>query len=149
MRPRTNRRMLWSGQDVGMCTRICVFISTTRAAILMRRRRKVSNWATRQMRTLRHRGAQPPHQPVGAGMQEQPELVGGRLGAGGAVRGQMGLPGLDVIFGLPAPAIDLLVEPVAAAASRLVTMKRVSVPCAPASTRAMMRSTRLQLPAPS
>ena len=32
---------------------------------------------------------------------------------------------------------------------RLVTMKRVSVPCSPASTRAMMRSTRLQLAAPS
>ena len=36
-------------QEVGKCTRIIVFISTTRAAILMRRRRSVSNWATRHI----------------------------------------------------------------------------------------------------
>jgi hypothetical protein len=34
-------------------------------------------------------------------------------------------------------------------AARLVTTKRLSMPCGLASTRAMMRSTRLQLAAPS
>ena len=31
---------------------------------------------TGKARSFRHRGAQAPHQPVSAGMQEQPELVG-------------------------------------------------------------------------
>src|SRR5277367_1192556 len=41
--------MCCAGHDVGRCTRIIVFISTTRAAILIRRRRKVSNCATRHI----------------------------------------------------------------------------------------------------
>lgn len=41
--------MRWSGQEVGRCRRICVFISTTRAAILMRHKRSVSNWATAKL----------------------------------------------------------------------------------------------------
>ena len=49
MRPRAKRRISCTGQEVGKCTRIIVFISTTRAAILMRRRRNVSNWATRHI----------------------------------------------------------------------------------------------------
>jgi hypothetical protein len=61
-------------------------------------------------RALRHRVAQAPHQPVGAGVQEQPKLIGGGLGAGGAIRRQMRLEGLDVVFGLATPAIDTLVE---------------------------------------
>ena len=100
-------------------------------------------------RTLRHRDAQAPHEPICAGMQKQPELVGGRLGAGGAVSRQMRLPGFDMVFGLSAPAVDVLIERARIAALRLVTMKRVSGPSAPASTRATMRSTRLQLAAPS
>ena len=43
-------------------------------------------------------------------MQEQPELVRGRLGAGRAVGGEMRLPGLDVVLGRAAPAVDILVE---------------------------------------
>jgi len=39
------RRTACSGQDVSRCSRICVFISTTRAAILMRRKRSGVNWA--------------------------------------------------------------------------------------------------------
>ena len=39
-------------------------------------------------RALWHGGAQGPHQPIGAGMQEQAELIGGRLGAGRAVGGK-------------------------------------------------------------
>ena len=34
-------------------------------------------------------GAQGPHRPVGAGVQEQPELIGGGAGAGGAVGGEV------------------------------------------------------------
>ena len=49
MRPRAKRRISCAGHEVGKCTRIMVFISTTRAAILMRRRRNVSNWATRHI----------------------------------------------------------------------------------------------------
>ena len=57
-----------------------------------------------------HRHAQTPHEPVGAGVQEQPELVGRGLRARGAVGRQMRLPRFDVIFGVAAPAIDILVE---------------------------------------
>jgi len=46
---KARRRISCAGHEVGKCTRIIVFISTTRAAILMRRRRKVSNWATRHI----------------------------------------------------------------------------------------------------
>ena len=49
MRPSAKRKISCAGQDVGRCTRIMVFISTTRAAILMRRRRNVSNCATRHI----------------------------------------------------------------------------------------------------
>ena len=43
-------------------------------------------------------------------MQEQPELVGRRACAGRAVGGEMRLPGLDVVLGRAAPAVDILVE---------------------------------------
>jgi hypothetical protein len=43
-------------------------------------------------------------------MEEKPELVGGRLGAGRAVGGQMSLEGLYVVLGLTAPAVDVFVE---------------------------------------
>src|SRR3546814_3446553 len=44
-------------------------------------------------------------------MEEQPQLVGRGLCAGCTICGEMGFPRLDVIFRLPPPAIDLLVEP--------------------------------------
>ena len=44
-------------------------------------------------------------------MEEETELIGGRLGAGRAIRRQMGLPGFDVVFGPAAPAIDVFVKP--------------------------------------
>jgi len=79
-------------------------------------------------------------------VQEQAKLVGlGRM-AGGAVGGEVVLPRLDVVLGLAAGAVEPLVNVLGAAALRI---KRVSVPSGPASTRAMMRSTRLQLSAPS
>src|SRR5690348_17394439 len=43
-------------------------------------------------------------------MDQQAELVGGGLAARGAVGGEMQLVRLDQIFGLPARAIDLLVQ---------------------------------------
>jgi hypothetical protein len=49
------------------------FSSTMRAAVLISRSLSVS----------------------GAGVQEQAELIGGGLGARGAVGGEMGFPGLD------------------------------------------------------
>jgi len=43
-------------------------------------------------------------------VQEQPELVRRSLRARGAVGRQMRLPRFDVVFGLAAPAIDILVK---------------------------------------
>ena len=48
MRSISRRRTVCSGQAVGRWTRICRLVSTIRAASLIRRRRSVSNWATRQ-----------------------------------------------------------------------------------------------------
>ena len=48
IRPRTVRKIAWQGHAEGRCSRIWVFISTTRAAILTSRRRSVSNCATLQ-----------------------------------------------------------------------------------------------------
>ena len=47
MRCRAKRRISWAGHDVGNCTRIIVFISTTRAAILI----ETSGAACRTQRT--------------------------------------------------------------------------------------------------
>ena len=49
MRSKAKRSISCAGDDEGKWTRIIVCISTTRAAILTRRRRKVSNWATRHI----------------------------------------------------------------------------------------------------
>ena len=72
------------------------------------------------------------------------ELIGGRLGAGGAVSRQMRFPGLDMILACPRRQSMCSCRTRALRVVRLVTMKRVSGPSAPTSTRAMMRSTRLQ-----
>ncbi len=50
--PERETRICWAGYDVGRWTSIIVFISTTRAAILMSGRRKVSNWAKRYIERL-------------------------------------------------------------------------------------------------
>ena len=52
-------------------------------------------------------------------MQEQAELVGSCLTAGGAIGSEMTFPGLDVIFGNAAPAIDVLVQSFRPAASEI------------------------------
>jgi len=59
------------------------------------------------------------------------------------------LPRLDVVLGLAAPAMESLAGVRADPSARLVTTKRVSVPRVLTSTRAMMRSTRVQIAAPS
>ena len=86
MRARAKLPASCAGQLCGRCSLIIVFISTTRAATSASFSRSVPNWA------LRHRDPEAPHQPIGSGVQEQPERVGRRLRAGGAAGGQMGLP---------------------------------------------------------
>src|SRR5271157_152554 len=61
-------------------------------------------------RALWHRHAKPPHQPISAGVEEETELIGRRLGAGRAVRRQMRLPRFDVVFGLAASAVEIFVK---------------------------------------
>ena len=70
-------------------------------------------------RPSRQGGAQGPHQPVGAGVQEKPELVGGGTGAGRPIGPEMGLPRLDVVFGLAAGAAQLFVERLAGPAGQV------------------------------
>ena len=54
--------------------------------------------------------AQGRQQPVRSGVDQQSELVGGRLGAGGAVGGEVKLVRLNQVLGLSSGAIDLVVE---------------------------------------
>src|SRR6266498_1542000 len=61
----------------------------------------------------------------------------------------MSFPGLDVVFRLAAPAIELLVQRSATAMAEVGDDEAGIGAVAPASTRAMMRRTRLQLPAAS
>ena len=61
-------------------------------------------------RAFGHEAAHRPQEPIGAGVQEQAELVGFGLVAGGAVGGEVVLPGLDVVLGLTTRAIEPLVE---------------------------------------
>jgi hypothetical protein len=43
-------------------------------------------------------------------VQEQLQLVGGGVGGRGAVGREMRLPGLDVVFRVAAPIVDILVK---------------------------------------
>jgi hypothetical protein len=52
-------------------------------------------------------------------VQKQPELIGGGLGARGAVGGEMGFPGLDVVLRLAARAVEILVQRPAAAVAEV------------------------------
>src|SRR6266478_1721719 len=89
-------------------------------------------------RAFGHQPAHRPEEPVGTGVKEEAKLVGRSLMAGGAVGGEMVLPRLDMVFRLTARAVEPLMSGLARPPSRLVTIKRVSVPSAPASTRAIM-----------
>ena len=57
--------------------------------------------------------------PIQSNAQSDPSLLSCRPGAGPAIRRQMGLPGLDMVFGLAAPAIDILVEPASVAFAQI------------------------------
>ena len=61
-------------------------------------------------RAARHEGAQGPHQPVGAEMEEQAHLIGAGARAGGAIGGEMALPRLDMVLGLAAGAVEIFIE---------------------------------------
>jgi hypothetical protein len=63
----------------------------------------------------RQGGTQGPHQPSCAGVQEEPELVGRGTGAGSPIGGEVGLARLDVVLGLAAGAVELVVARLAAA----------------------------------
>ena len=78
-------------------------------------------------------------------MQEQTKLVGlGRV-ARRAVSREMVLPCLDVVLGLTAGAVEPLVKVLGAAAFETGDDEPGIGSLNPASTRAMMRATRLQL----
>ena len=62
-------------------------------------------------RGLRRQAAQGVQEPVGGGMDQEPELIGGRLGARRSVGGEVQLVRLDRILGLAATAVEDLVEP--------------------------------------
>lgn len=55
-------------------------------------------------------------------MEKQAQLVGRGPGAGSAIGGEVGVPGLDVILRLASPAIDLLVEPAGRLAERMTAV---------------------------
>jgi len=50
------------------------------------------------------------YQPIGAGVQNQPDLIGDRALARGAVRGELRLVHLDQVLGLASGTVDVLVE---------------------------------------
>ena len=62
--------------------------------------------------------AQGEHQPVGAGVQDQPELIGERALAGGSVRGELTLVHLDQVLGLATGAVEDFIEMAGLAAER-------------------------------
>ena len=58
----------------------------------------------------RHRVAKREHQPVGGGVEDQPELVGKRALAGGAVGGELDLVLLDQVLGLAVRTVGPFIE---------------------------------------
>jgi hypothetical protein len=88
--------------------------------------------------------AQGMQQPVGGGVDQEPELVGGRPGARRAVGGEVQLVRLDQVLGLTAAAVELLVEP-SRRAGEVGDDERLSPPRHVASTRAMTRRSTFQL----
>ena len=76
---------------------------------LTKARRRVSNWTSRQNDSFRQ-AAQAVQHPVWGDVDQQAELVGRRLGAGGAVRGEVQFVHFNQVLGLAATAIDTLVQ---------------------------------------
>ncbi len=75
------RKMAAFGQAEGIWMRMRASPSTTRAAILMRCRRKVANSALARAERLGGGLAYGEHEPVGGGVENEAELVGLRLAA--------------------------------------------------------------------
>src|SRR6266576_7161215 len=71
------------------------------------------------------------------------------LGARGAVGRQMRLPGLDMVFRLAAPAVDILVKYTGVADPQVGDDEACVGPFRAGLHTATIRSTRLQLAAPS
>ena len=93
-----------------------------------------------------HGIAQSEHQPVGRAVQDEPELVGERALAGGAVGGELDLVQLDQIFCLSAGAVDGFVEVAGLAAKRGDDVAGVEAPRGRLS-RATTRRSQLHEPA--
>ena len=107
MRSRAKRKISWAGQDVGRCTRS--YLDDAGGDFDEAQAQGVELSAPPH-RARRHRVAQAPHQPVGAGVQEQPKLIGGGLSAGGAIRARCVLKDLMWFSAWPRRQIDILVE---------------------------------------
>jgi hypothetical protein len=125
--------------------------SATRGGWGLRLRRRVCQAAADGVelgiapeRVSGRQAAQAQHQPVGSGVEQQAELVGGRLAARGAVGGEVELVRLDQVLGLPACAIDLVVERLGQA-RQVGDDEAVSAPWGPASMRPTMRRSTVRL----
>ena len=103
------------GHPAAKATRTRVAVSMMRAAILIRRSRRVANSAPGQRLRLGDRVAHHEHQPVGGGVQQQAHLIGQRRAATGPVGGKLALVQLDQVLGLTTRAIEGVVEPFGAA----------------------------------
>ena len=102
-----------------------VAFSTTRAPILSRRSLRVAKLCTGERRGAGDGIAEREHQPVGCGVEHQPELVGERALARGSVRGELALVHLDQVFGLASGTVDVFVEMARLASERGDDIARV------------------------
>ena len=94
-------------------------------------------------RSRRQCGAQGPHQPVGAGVQEEPELIGGGAGARSPIGRQVALSRFDVVLGLAAGAVELFVDRLATATGEVGDDETSVAALWARLDAATMRSTRL------
>src|SRR6476646_4514494 len=100
-----------SGHAAAKARRTRLAVSTTRAAIFKRRRRRVANSAVANSRTLGMASRTVSIQPIGGGVENESDLIGERRTATGAIGGKLRLMQLDQIFGLAARAIQAVVDP--------------------------------------
>ena len=105
--PGRPRKRSASGQAAAKASRTRLAVSMTRAAILIRRRRKVVNSALARSRALGMASRTVEHQPIGGGVQHEADLVGEWRAAGRAIGGQLCLVQLDQVLGLSARAIEV------------------------------------------
>jgi len=89
MRSCAKRRISCAGHEVGRCRRIIVFNLDDAGGDLDEAQAQRVELSDAPHRAFRHRDAKSPHQPISAGVEEETELIGGRLRAGRAIRRQM------------------------------------------------------------